>query len=103
MLEERAHAPVATTTPRRVATALLTQFRDADAERDKDEIDRAYVGGKVPLGVPRVLMILDSLAAVIRTTDAPVWALCWSRTGREGWPEAVTKLYQQKYIVIEPA
>ncbi|MGW6925198.1 hypothetical protein ACWGA9_28685 [Streptomyces sp. NPDC054950] len=81
----------------------LTQFRDLDAERDKDEIDRAYVGGKVSLGVARVLKILDSLAEVTRAADAPVWALCWGRTGHPHWGETVTKLHQQKCVVIEPA
>lgn len=79
----------------------LARFRDADAERGQDAIDRAYVGGKVRLGVPRVVKILDSLAAVIRTADAPVWALCWSRPGRERWGDVMTALYQQKCIVIE--
>lgn len=77
-------------------------FREADAERDQDEISRARIGGKVPLGTPRVLKILDSLAAVIRTADAPAWAMCWSRPGRERWAEVMTKLHQQKCITVEP-
>ncbi|WP_210590859.1 hypothetical protein [Streptomyces sp. GESEQ-35] len=80
----------------------LAKFRDPDAELDQDEIDRADVGGKVRLGAPRVVKILDSLAAVVRTADAPVWALCWGRSGRAHWPETVTKLHEQKCIVIEP-
>jgi len=80
----------------------LARFRDLDAERDQDEINRARIGGKVPLGVPRVQKILDSLAAVIRMADAPAWAMCWSPTGRERWPEVMTKLYEQKCIVVEP-
>lgn len=80
----------------------LARFRDLDAERGQDEIDRARIGGKVPLGVPRVLKILGSLAAVIRTADAPAWAMCWSRPGRERWSEVMTKLYEQKCIVVEP-
>ncbi|MCT9105403.1 hypothetical protein [Streptomyces mirabilis] len=83
--------------------SALTKFRDLDAERDEDEVDHAHVGGKVPLGVPRALKILDSLAAVIRTADAPVWALCWSRSGRADWPETVSKLHEQKCVVIDPA
>lgn len=80
----------------------LARFRDLDAERAQDEIHRAQTGGKVPLGVPRVLKILDSLAAVIRTADAPAWAMRWSSTGRERWAEVMTKLYEQKCIVVEP-
>ncbi|MFF7357364.1 hypothetical protein ACFZA1_32800 [Streptomyces filipinensis] len=49
----------------------LERFRDLDAEGDQDEISRARIGGKVPLGAPRVLKILDSLATVIRTADEP--------------------------------
>ncbi|MEU1503206.1 hypothetical protein, partial [Streptomyces sp. NPDC005732] len=81
----------------------VERFRDADAERDQDEISWARIGGKVPLGTPRVLKILDSLAAVIRTADVPAWAMCWSRLGREDWAEVMTKLHQQKCIVVEPA
>ncbi|MFJ2007914.1 hypothetical protein [Streptomyces chartreusis] len=79
----------------------LERFRDQDAECDQDEIYRARIGGKVPLGVPRVLKILDSLGTVIRVADAPAWAMCWSGSGRERWPEVMTKLYQQKCIVVE--
>jgi hypothetical protein len=80
----------------------LTRFRDLDAERDEDESSRAHIGGKVHLGAPRVLKILDSLAEVIRTADAPAWAMCWSPTSRQDWAEAVSKLHQQKCIVVEP-
>ncbi len=80
----------------------LARFRDLDAERSQGETDRAHIGGKVPLGTPRVLKILDSLAAVIRMADAPAWAMCWSLTGRERWSEVMTELYIQKCIVVEP-
>ncbi|MGW6358693.1 hypothetical protein ACWFR5_26860 [Streptomyces sp. NPDC055092] len=81
----------------------LARFRDLDAERDRAESDRAYVGGKVPLGVPRVVKILDSLAAVIRTADAPAWALCWSPADRRArWPQVMAELLKQKCIVVEP-
>ncbi|MCX4564760.1 MULTISPECIES: hypothetical protein [Streptomyces] len=80
----------------------LARFRDLDAERGQGETDRAHIGGKVPLGAPRVLKILDSLAAVIRMADAPAWAMCWSLTGRERWSEVMTELYMQKCIVVEP-
>ncbi|MFE7076379.1 hypothetical protein ACFU96_40460 [Streptomyces sp. NPDC057620] len=83
--------------------AALARFRDPDVECDQEETGRAYVGGKVPLGVPRVLKILDSLAAVIRAADAPVWALCWSpEERRTRWKVVMTKLYEQKCISIEP-
>ncbi|MFF7764290.1 hypothetical protein [Streptomyces griseorubiginosus] len=80
----------------------LQRFRDRDAERDQDQIIRAHIGGKVPLGAVRVLKILDSLATVIRAADEPAWAMCWSRPGRERWGEAMANLYRQKCIVIEP-
>ncbi|MFG2961604.1 hypothetical protein ACGF5O_48830 [Streptomyces sp. NPDC048291] len=81
----------------------VKRFRDLDAERDQDESSWSRTGSKIPLGTPRVLKILDSLAEVIRTADAPAWAMCWSPSGRQNWAEAMTQLYQQKCIVIEPA
>ncbi|MEU2027209.1 hypothetical protein ABZ565_34555 [Streptomyces sp. NPDC016469] len=80
----------------------VARFRDPDAERDQDELSRAHIGCKVPLGVPRVLKTLDSLAAVARTADAPAWALGWSSGGRSRWQAVLEALHEQKCIIIEP-
>ncbi|MFF2173150.1 hypothetical protein [[Kitasatospora] papulosa] len=82
--------------------AALARFRDADAENGQDESRRVFVGGKVSLGNPRVLKTLDSLAAVVRAADAPVWALCWSQERRSRWPRVLTALHEQKCIIVEP-
>ncbi|MFD3976335.1 hypothetical protein [Streptomyces cyaneofuscatus] len=81
----------------------LARFHDPDAEHDQDGIIRPYVGGKVLLGVPRVLQILESLAAVVRKADPLVWALCWSPAERRArWSNVLRELHKQKCIVVEP-
>lgn len=94
---EPAASPFATPTP----SDTTTTPRSRDSVRG---LGRFCVPGQKFLTPVRrrSRSALDSLAAVIRTADAPVWALHWDRAGQPHWGETVTKLYQQKCIIIEP-
>ncbi|QES52020.1 hypothetical protein DEJ50_33605 [Streptomyces venezuelae] len=50
----------------------LDKFRDAEAEANADLHQQAYVGGRVHLGVKRVVGVLDALAAVVRHADVQI-------------------------------
>ncbi|WP_331746040.1 hypothetical protein [Streptomyces globisporus] len=81
----------------------LEKFRDTDAEKDREEIDRAYVGGKVHLGAERVSRTLDELASVIRAADPVVWSLVWGSGRGEDGKRALAALDQAKLIETGPA
>ncbi|MEU1306551.1 hypothetical protein [Streptomyces shenzhenensis] len=76
----------------------LEKFRDAEAEAGREEIDRAYVGGKVHLGAERVLRTLDALASVVRAADPAVWSFVWGPGLREDCRRALAELEQEKLI-----
>ncbi|WP_030574071.1 hypothetical protein [Streptomyces aureocirculatus] len=75
----------------------LEKFRDADAERGREEIDRAYVGGKVHLGAERVVRTLDALASAVCAADPAVWSLVWG-SGRGDDCRVLAELEQAKLI-----
>ncbi|WP_329191513.1 MULTISPECIES: hypothetical protein [unclassified Streptomyces] len=50
----------------------LDEFRDAAAEADADLHQQSYVGGRVHLGINRVVGVLDALAAVVRHADVQI-------------------------------
>ncbi|MEU9919579.1 hypothetical protein [Streptomyces sp. NPDC051001] len=78
----------------------LEKFRDAEAEAGREEIDRAYVGGKVHLGAERVLRTLDALASVVRAADPAVWSLVWGPRRGEDCMRALAELEQAKLIGV---
>ncbi|MBZ9593560.1 hypothetical protein K7B06_00370 [Streptomyces erythrochromogenes] len=55
----------------------VEKFRDADAEDTADFPHDAHVGGRVHLGVERVVGVLDNLASVVRHADVAVHAYVW--------------------------
>jgi hypothetical protein len=81
----------------------LEKFRDRDAEQGKSESERANVGGRVWLGAPRVVKILDCLAAVIRQADVKVWSLRGDARRKEDGRKAIAELHRQKCLSYEPA
>ncbi|MET9901723.1 hypothetical protein [Streptomyces sp. NPDC006446] len=76
----------------------LEKCRDAEAEAGREEIDRAYVGGKVHLGAERVLRTLDALASVVRAADPAVWSFVWAPGRGEDCRRALAELEQAKLI-----
>ncbi|WP_217197997.1 hypothetical protein [Streptomyces buecherae] len=61
----------------------LEKFRDTDAEADTDALHHAHVGGRVHLGVERVVSVLDKLASVVRHADVAVYAYVWGGKRRQ--------------------
>jgi hypothetical protein len=55
---------------------LLARFRDLDAERGRDEIHQAHIGGKVPLDAPRMQKTHDSRRSD-PDGDDPSWPMHW--------------------------
>ncbi|MFH9821492.1 hypothetical protein [Streptomyces sp. NPDC017230] len=61
----------------------LKKFRDADAEADAEALHHAHVGGRVHLGVERVIGVLDKLASVVRHADVAVHTYVWGEKRRQ--------------------
>lgn len=80
--------------------AALAKFRDEVTEKEQEEYDRTYVGGRVRLGADRVVDTLDAMGAVVR--DADVAVLAYGRWGSKRDQVPLDELYEAKCLEFIP-
>ncbi|MEU3299761.1 hypothetical protein ABZ729_08055 [Streptomyces sp. NPDC006678] len=78
----------------------LAKFRDEVAEKDQEEYDRTYVGGRVRLGAARVVDTLDAMGTVVR--DADVAVLTHGPWGSKRDQIPLDELYEAKCLEFIP-